>query len=89
MKIKVCVGSNCTFLGSMRIIDQIEDLKEIISENSGDYTDEDLEIEAIKCLGYCKETNEKIAPIILIDDEPIFNATGQIVMEKIVDKIRK
>jgi NADH:ubiquinone oxidoreductase subunit E len=89
MKVKVCVGSNCTYLGSMRIIDQIEDLKEIISENPDEYTDEDLEVEAIKCLGFCKRTNEKIAPIILIDEEPIFNATGQIVMEKIVDKIRK
>jgi len=89
MKVKVCVGSNCTFLGSMGILDQLEDLKEIISENSDNYRDEDLEVEAIKCLGFCKGTNEKIAPIILIDDEPIFNATGQIVMEKIVDKIRK
>lgn len=89
MKVKVCVGSNCTFLGSMGILDQIEDLKEIISENADDYIDEELEVEAIKCLGYCKGTSKKIAPIILIDDEPIFNATGQIVMEKIVNKIRK
>jgi NADH:ubiquinone oxidoreductase subunit E len=89
MKIKVCVGSSCTLLGSMGILDQIEDLKEIISEDADNYSDEELEVEAIKCLGYCKETNEKVAPVVVIDDEPMFNATSQTVMEKIVNKMRK
>lgn len=89
MKVKVCVGSNCTFLGSMSILDQIDDLREIISENSDDYSDEDLEVEAIRCLGFCKDTDEKVAPIVVIDDEPMYNATGQTVMEKIINKIRK
>jgi NADH:ubiquinone oxidoreductase subunit E len=89
MKIKVCVGSSCTLLGSMGILDQIEDLKEIISEDADSYSDEEIEVEAIKCLGYCKETNEKVAPVVVIDDEPMFNATSQTVMEKIVNKMRK
>lgn len=89
MKVKVCVGSHCTLLGSMSILDQIDDLKEIISDDSDNYRDEDLEVEAIKCLGFCKNTDEKVAPVIVIDDEPMFNATGQIVMEKIINKIRK
>jgi NADH:ubiquinone oxidoreductase subunit E len=89
MKVKVCVGSNCTLLGSMNILDQIDDLKEIISEDIDNYNDEELEVEAVKCLGFCKETNEKVAPIVVIDDEPMFNATGQTVMEKIIGKMRK
>lgn len=89
MKVKVCVGSNCTLLGSMNILDQLDDLKEILSEDPDSYRDEELEVEAIKCLGYCKEQNEKVAPVVVIDEEPIFNATGQIVMEKIVNKLRK
>ncbi len=89
MKVKVCVGSNCTLLGSMGILDQIEDLKEIISEDADSYSDEELEVEAIKCLGYCKETSDKVAPVVVIDDEPMFNATSQTVMEKIVNKMRK
>ena len=89
MKVKVCVGSNCTLLGSMNILDQIDDLKEIISEDLDNYNDEELEVEAVKCLGFCKETNEKAAPIVVIDDEPMFNATGQAVMEKIINKMRK
>lgn len=89
MKIKVCAGSNCTLLGSLNILDQIDDLKDIISEDADNYNDEGLEVEVIKCLGYCKNTNEKVAPIVVIDGDPMFKATSQAVMEKIVNKIRK
>ncbi|HAQ40684.1 MAG TPA: NADH-quinone oxidoreductase [Clostridiales bacterium] len=89
MKVKVCVGSNCTLLGSMSILDQIDDLKDIISEDSDSYNDEELEVEVIKCLGYCKNTDVKVAPVVVIDDEPMYNATSQTVMEKIINKIRK
>lgn len=89
MKIKVCVGSSCTLLGSMNILDQLDDLKEIIKEDAENYTDEELEVEAIKCLGFCKDTEEKVAPVVVIEGEPMYNATGQAVMEKIINKIRK
>jgi len=89
MKVKVCVGSSCALLGSMSILDQLDDLKDIISEDSESYNDEELEIEAIKCLGYCKETDANVAPVVVIDGEPMYNATSQTVMEKIVNKIRK
>lgn len=89
MKVKVCVGSSCTLLGSMGILDQIDDLKDIISEDADNYKDEELEVEAIKCMGFCKETVEKVAPVVVIDDEIMFNATSQTVMEKIVNKMRK
>lgn len=88
MKVKVCMGSNCTLLGAMNLLDQIESLRELIEENSLEYKDEELEIESIKCLGYCKETDANIAPVVIVDEDVIFNATGQIVMEKIMDKMR-
>ncbi|MBC7087923.1 MAG: NAD(P)H-dependent oxidoreductase subunit E [Tissierellales bacterium] len=87
MKVKVCMGSNCTLLGAMNLLDQIESLRELIEENK-EYKDEELEIESIKCLGYCKETDEDIAPVVIVDEDVIFKATGQIVMEKIMDKMR-
>lgn len=89
MKVKVCVGSNCTLLGSMNILDQIEDLKDIIHEDAHNYSDEEIDVEAMKCLGFCKETKDNIAPVVVVDEEPIFNATSQTVMEKIVNKLRK
>ena len=89
MKVKVCVGSNCTLLGAMNILDQIDDLKEIILEDADNYSDEELDVEVHKCLGFCKDTDETVAPVVIIDDEPMFNATSQTVMEKIINKVRK
>lgn len=89
MKVKVCVGSNCTLLGAMNILDQIEDLKDIIIEEPESYQEENLDVEAVKCIGFCKESDENIAPVVVIDDEAIFNASSQVVMEKILDKLRK
>lgn len=89
MNVKVCVGSSCTLLGAMGILDQIEDLKDIINEDLDNYNVEELEVEVVKCLGFCKGTNKKISPVVVIDDETIFNATSQIVMEKIINKVRR
>ena len=52
MKVKVCMGSNCTLLGAMDLLDQIEDLKKLTSEDDN-YSD-DFDIEVVKCLGFCK-----------------------------------
>lgn len=91
MKVKICMGSNCTMLGAMNLLDQIEDLIDIIDSDSDSdkYNDEELEVEAVKCLDYCKKVNNKIAPVVVIDEDVIFNATGQIVMEKIMDRKKK
>ena len=89
MKVKVCVGSNCTLLGAMSILDQLDDLKDIINEDIDSYNAEELEVEVVKCIGFCKDTDEKIAPVVVIDDEPMFNATSQTVMEKIIKKMRR
>lgn len=88
MKVKVCVGSNCTLLGAMNILDQIEDLKEIISESPENYQNEPLDVEAVKCIGICKETTEPVAPVVVIDGETMTQASGQVVMEKILDKLK-
>lgn len=89
MKIKVCMGSNCTLLGAMNILDQIEDLKDIINDDLDNYNDEELDVEAVRCLDYCKKTTDKIAPVVVIDDEVMFNASSQTVMEKIVNRLKK
>ncbi|TJX13290.1 (2Fe-2S) ferredoxin domain-containing protein [Tissierella creatinini] len=89
MRVKICMGSNCTLLGAMSLLDQIEGLKEVFDEDNERYNDEELEIEAVSCMNYCKKTDATIAPVVAIDDEVIFNATGQIVMEKIMGKKKK
>ena len=89
MKIKVCVGSNCMFLGSLNILDQIENLNDIILGDNEFYRDEPIEVEAVKCLGLCKVTEDNIAPIVMIDGEPMFRASSQLVMEKILSKMKR
>lgn len=89
MRVKICMGSNCTLLGAMNLLDQIEGLKEVFDGDNERYNDEELEIEAVSCMDYCKRTDANIAPVVAIDDEVIFNATGQIVMEKIMGKKKK
>lgn len=89
MKIKVCMGSNCTLLGAMNILDQIEELENIIDLDPDHYTNEKLEIEALSCLNYCKKNNENVSPVVIIDGDIMFNATSQTVMEKIMNVLRK
>jgi len=88
MKVKICMGSNCTLLGAMNILDQVEDLKNLISQDEN-YSGVELDIEPVKCLGYCKNEKDNVSPVVIIDDEVFYNATGQVVMEKIMNKIRK
>lgn len=77
MKIEVCGGARCTLLGSLTILDQIEELvKNIPNKN--------IEIEVIKCKKQCE--NEK-APVVYIDGEPIYEATGQKVMTQIIERL--
>ncbi len=76
-------------LGSVGIIDQIEYLDEFIIKNSDLYSEGPIEVEAVKCLGLCKETDEQRSPIVIIDDEIIYSATNQEVMEKILSKLKK
>lgn len=89
MKVKVCMGSNCTLRGAMNILDQIEELKNIVDQDSDNYTDEKLEFEAVRCLDYCKKVNENVSPVVIIDEEIMLNATSQTVMEKIMKRILK
>jgi len=88
MKVKICMGSNCVLLGAMNILDQVEDLKNLIIQDDN-YNDDEFDIEVVKCLGYCKSDKDNISPVVVIDDEVVFNATGQIVMEKIMKKKKK
>jgi NADH:ubiquinone oxidoreductase subunit E len=88
MKVKICMGSNCTLLGAMNILDQVEDLKSLIRQDDN-CSDEEFDIEIVKCLGYCKNEKDNVSPVVVIDDEVLYNATGQIVMEKIMNKMRK
>lgn len=77
MKVRICMGSNCVMMGSMTILNQIEDLKETMNL-------EDLEIENVKCFGYCKNDNKNVGPVVEVDGKVLKNVTSEDVMSLIM-----
>lgn len=79
MKIRICMGSSCVMLGSMTILNQLEDLKETMDLNN-------LEIECVKCLGNCKN-NTNFGPVVEIDGEIFENAQSQDIMSRVMEEV--
>ncbi|MCI5839780.1 MAG: NAD(P)H-dependent oxidoreductase subunit E [Peptoniphilaceae bacterium] len=86
MKIKVCVGAKCTMLGADTILDTIDEILQDL-EIRKESIDKDfkVDLEMIPCPGVCKE-EEKIGPVVFIDNEMIAQTTPQEIMERILDK---
>lgn len=74
VKVEICVGTHCTMMGALNIIESIEDLKQ-------EYGNVSLEI--IKCIKDC--LGEKIAPVVFINGDKIQNATNEEVLARIMD----
>ncbi len=87
MKVKVCMGSKCMLFGAMNIWESLESLEELREEEPWRFTDEPLEIEAIRCEQACKEGEKRITPVVYIEDERIERATSQQVMELVMAKL--
>lgn len=77
MKIAVCGGAKCTLLGSLTILDQVEDL-------ATRYPEAGIEVEVIKCTKAC-ETLEP--PVVYLDGKAIGKATSQDIMSKLMENI--
>lgn len=89
MKIKICMGSKCMLFGAMNILEQLESLQELREESPNLFTEEELEVEKIPCTGLCKQTEDKISPVVFIEDEVLYRATSQEVMESVMSKLSK
>lgn len=76
MTIKICMGSTCVMMGSMSIQAQLEELKSALGWEA-------LELEFVKCMNYCKGSDQS-SPVVVLDGEVILGATSEIVMEKIM-----
>lgn len=80
--VKVCVGSRCTMMGAMNILDHVETIK-------NEYSEFDIQVETVKCLKECKESEKNIAPVVMINDEKIYNATSAKVMERMMEVMKE
>lgn len=85
IKIKLCMGSRCMMAGASTIHDVLEELQEEILVQ---YPEVEIQIDTTKCKKYCKE-DSKIVPVVRINEEIIFNATTQVVMEKVMELVNQ
>ncbi|MHC1714173.1 MAG: NAD(P)H-dependent oxidoreductase subunit E [Acidaminococcaceae bacterium] len=84
MKIKVCVGSNCTMMGADGIIASLENLKDTILTKKGVNPEFFLEIEIVRCLGECKN-KQGVTPVVTVDGVVHHNASREEIMSVILD----
>jgi len=78
LKVKVCVCTHCVLKGAMDIIESIEDIndvKEILE------MDRYVKIESVPSIS--DSNHDAAAPVVVVGDDLIKNATAQEVLEKI------
>jgi NADH:ubiquinone oxidoreductase subunit E len=82
--VEVCVGTHCTMMGAMNIIDSIHSLEEIQRELDEDYCE--VEVRATPCRKLCG--GEVNGPFVRIDGEEIRSAENEGVMAAIMTRCR-
>ena len=84
IKVEICTESRCMMEGASTIFDILEDLSEEITERHPEIK---IEIENSKCRQYCKK-DPGLVPVVEINGEVVFNASTQVVMEKVMDLVK-
>ncbi|MGM0438096.1 MAG: (2Fe-2S) ferredoxin domain-containing protein [Bacillota bacterium] len=78
VKVKICVGSHCSLVGALNILDTLEELKEEYPEQ--------IQIKRVECMDRCGDI--KNAPVVKVDDELITSAQTQVVISKVMERIK-
>ena len=78
VKIKICVGSHCSLVGALNILDTLEELKEEYPKQ--------IQIEKVECMDRCEDI--KNAPVVKIDDKLITSAQTQKVISKVMERVK-
>ncbi|POR05194.1 hypothetical protein AU468_02280 [Alkalispirochaeta sphaeroplastigenens] len=72
-RVKICMGTACYVMGSTQLLR----LEEEIGPDLCDL----VEVEGVRCLGYCEDSSRGRAPFVTVDDECIADATVETVLE--------
>lgn len=83
--VEVCVGTHCTMMGAMNIIDAIHSLEEIRHEMGGAFCE--VEVCAIPCLELCRQGIQ--GPVVRVDGQVIHEAESESVMAAIMARCPK
>ncbi len=77
--VEICVGSHCSLVGALSILDALENLAE---ENPGKF-----EIKKISCTDNCKGNINNV-PVVKVEDELILSAKNQVVLSKVMERLK-
>ncbi len=78
VKVQICFGTHCTMMGAM-------DLYEAVSQIRDELSDQEIEIQVVKCFGDCKSNLD--APVVLVNEKKITAATSEKVMAEIMSEV--
>ena len=81
LNIDICCGARCTMMGAVDLLEKAESFKSV-------FPDDNIIIQVVPCTQECKQSKVSLAPIVIINDEKITNATPQKVMEKMMEVLR-
>ncbi|MDO5712964.1 MAG: (2Fe-2S) ferredoxin domain-containing protein [Tissierellia bacterium] len=87
MKVQLCMGAKCTMMGANSIYDALDNLKEFCGEDYPLDHLNDLEVELVNCLDYCKKEEGDVSPVVVIDGEVIYRATAQEVSDRVITEL--
>ena len=79
LQVQVCACTKCIMMGAMEIMENIESLKKLKVQLRLQ-----TQIDLIMDKKICGDLSDDAAPVVIINDEVIEQATPEIVMEKIV-----
>ncbi|MBC8611011.1 NADH-quinone oxidoreductase%2C E subunit [uncultured Ruminococcus sp.] len=79
LQVQVCACNKCIMMGAMEIMENIESLKKLKVQLRLQ-----TQIDLIMDKKICGDLSDDAAPVVIINDEVIEQATPEIVMEKIV-----
>ena len=84
MKIDICVGSSCTMMSAMNILDYFEEWAEEIKVKAKEDSIEleVIEVNPVKCKRNCKG-DYNASPVVYINDKVLENANKDKIMDEI------
>lgn len=80
IKVTICVGTTCFVMGAS----QLQTLEDHLYPEIKDF----VEIDGARCLGLCRNENYCGAPYVLIDGEPMCEATIPKILERIEEILK-
>lgn len=78
VKVEICAGSHCSLVGALNILETLEELQSEYPEQ--------IQIERVECMDMCE--NIKNAPVVKVGDELITSAQTQMVISKVMERIK-